>query len=385
MNQRSLSLEIWPPADKKQAVLDGIRRYRMACRKVFSVLGLAQTAGATVTDDGTLKPSSDSGKLVAACAIDATVPEVVNGEKGEGNRYTLKIGKGFAYEMRTWFLQELFPTALSFVWDSARRDCTTAWTSRDPEFPTASRGWLAMQGTRGFAQFRRRGIGFPPATARPKLAGHTLALKWDRELGEIIFDLGKLDGGRYVTWKRLRDGLDGYELGTIYLGECDGKIRATITYSFPATAADLDPEAICAATFGEPGESWLTIRCGIAVVTVSSEEATAWLTGLRDRRAAIEMRRRACGSPNKPWGDRPGWKAAQAVVDRVTARRLNGAKHRNHCWARRIVEMAKTNRCGKIRVASFPETLAGHPWQWAELKSFIGYRAELIGADVVFA
>jgi hypothetical protein len=63
----------------------------------------------------------------------------------------------------------------SMRFDSIRRDVTTVWNSLDPEYTKAKRGWLALQGARGVAQFNWRGIGIPQATGRPKLDGYTLA------------------------------------------------------------------------------------------------------------------------------------------------------------------------------------------------------------------
>src|SRR5262245_40933716 len=154
---RSLSVDVVVADELRQPVVNAIRRYRAACRQLYAVLLLSQQAGAEIVEtDEVLRvlPKNEAAKAVLASAL------------GKG-------GKALGYELRDWFRQELYPQSLSFVWDSARRDVAAVWTAADPEHPRATRGYLALQGARGIAQFARRGLGFPLATARPKLAGHT--------------------------------------------------------------------------------------------------------------------------------------------------------------------------------------------------------------------
>lgn len=534
MSSRSMKIDLFVADNLRQPVLDSIRRYRAACRKMFSLLGLSQTAGANLDENGRIKPKTDQAKIIAACSLGTATSEVSYGKKGEGNNYLVKIGKISNYEMRPWFFEELYPTARGFVFDSARQDITVAWNALDPEITKATRGWLTMQGERGFAQFRRRGIGLPATTAKPELHNHTLSLDWDRNLGSIDFKLDNLDGGRYTVWKRLRDRLDGYSLGTIYLSENDGKLFATISYSLPEAKAyvtlspegeiqkiqkeiapdelpetitttiknkyptattkiieeiitvkqkeeklayyeillmaeerklavqiktngdiinertstrdeikkdekddaekikrkeipnpvleaisirfkdakmvrtaktthngnlcykitlnlkgrtDLEPDQTCSVQFADFGEEWIKIsgpgRYDSA--SISSCEASSWVNDLKSRRDDLERRKRACGSPRKPWGFRKGWRDVQERQKRLTERRDNGVKHRNHAWARRIIERAKSWHCGCIKIGTMPPNLAGHPWQWSQLKSFLKYRADLMGATIQFA
>ena len=113
--------------------------------------GPADCAGSrpTITQNDTgisLKPDNDRAKLLLALALGSARTEKGEKVKGEGTPYKVSIGSGLGYEMREWFLKHLWPTAMSFVWDSVRRDVQTVWTSKDPEHPQASRGWLVMQG-----------------------------------------------------------------------------------------------------------------------------------------------------------------------------------------------------------------------------------------------
>ncbi len=408
--QRSTTFDLIPPDDMRQPILNSIRRYRAACRQLFAVVGLAQAAGASLVekDDGSvsLKPSGIQAKIIATAAMtDAEVTSEALG-KGNGSRLSIPVGSGANYELRRWFLEDLMPGAMSFVWDSARRDINTAWTARDAEFPQASRGWLALQGARGLAQFQRRGIGFPLATAHPLLEGRTLTLRWHHDLGTLVFNTPRMDGGRYHVWRALRDGDEGWKLGTLYLNERDGKLLATVTHERPANLASVDQERVCRVTFGERVDGGnqnverVDARIGIgdpenylriigpdgmsSYDTISMVEAVAWLARQRVRREQLERRRAACGNPRRPWGHRKGWLAAQDVLSRATLLRERGQAQRNHAWSRRLVTRAVAWRCGVISVEGMPADLLGHPWGWAQFREDVKYKAAERGITAVF-
>ncbi len=384
--QRSLKIDLFATDEQRQPVLNSIRRYRHAARQCYAALLTAQVAGASLVETSetlSLKPDNDRAKIVLAAALDHA--KITKGEKvkGEGTPYAVSAGSGAGYEMREWFLRDLMPTAMSFVWDSCRRDIVTVWTSRDPEHVRASRGWLAMQGARGTAQFMRRGIGFPVATGRPKLTHHELKLKWDREIGEIGFRVGRLDPGRYYPWKCLCDGDDGWNLGTIFLSERDGQLFATVTYERPESAANVDHErtlkvvvsASALSIEGPTGEQDV----------ISLSDALGMLSRLKSQRERWEQRRGAAGSVNKPWGFRKAWHGAQTHLDRVTLLRTRFCTDCNHAWTRRIVSRAQDWRCGKV-IVTLPDdekSVIGsdHPWAWSQFEDHLKYKLEAIGAE----
>lgn len=387
---RSVSIDLFVPDEQRQSVLNSVRHYRLCCRDVYAALLLAQTAGAEIEDiEGAmrLKPQSDQAKLALAAALGVARITPGDREKGNGQSFTVNVGSAMAYECRAWVLQQLFPTAMSFVWDSLRRDVVTVWTSRDPEHTQATRGWLALQGARGVAQFQRRGIGFPTATARPKLAGNTLTLKWDRELGAVEFRIPRLDGGRYYVWRALRDGDEGWKLGTVYLGERDGKLYAVLSHDRPAQAASVDAERVCTVRFGDTQEGFLRIVGPDGAQTydsISAESAVAAMERLRVHRDKQEKRRAACGNPRRPWGHRKGWLANQDVLTRCTLQRDRLQKDVNHCWSRWAVSRAVSWRCGKLVVEAMPADLFGHSWSWAtQFRMFLAYKAEEVGIELV--
>lgn len=371
--QLDMSIDLIVPEDQRQPVRDWIDRYRRACEHMFAVLLLAQRAGATIVEDGErgvrVVPNGKAAKAIL--------------EKALG-----KVGKALAYELRDYFLQELCPGALSFVWDSARRDVEAAWRAPDPQFPKARRGFLCLQGAREGTRFARRAIGFPVATARPQLHGHELTLKWDHNIGPVTFGLGRLDPGRFWIWRNLRDHTEGWDLGTIYLGKRDdGQVRAKFPYTRPARLAAVDPSRVLTVRFGEPdSDAWITLSGPDGEQTydtISGVEVVAWLRQMYSRRKALEARRGACGSPRQPWGDRRTWLAAQQVLSRLTLHRENGVHHRNQCWTRRIIERSVAWRCGTIVVGDVPsETLAGLPWNWTDWKFCLAYKGKDRGITV---
>ena len=104
--------------------------------------------------------------------------------------------------------------------------------------------------------FMHRGIGFPVATARPKLEKSRIQLKWDHDLGEMEFTVPSMDTGRYWVWKQLYEKKDGWQLGTLYLSEREGKIFATATYSRPLQTAEVDLAVHCVCIYPKTETIW---------------------------------------------------------------------------------------------------------------------------------
>jgi hypothetical protein len=390
-NQRSVTFDVFAPDNQRQAVLNSIRKYRAVCREVYAALLLAQTAAAELEEKDSslcLKPNGDASKIALAAALG--VAKIARSEepkvRGEGQKFTVQIGSGLGYELRDYVLKELWPTALSYVWDSIRRDVTTVWTSADPEYTKAKRGWLALQGARGIAQFNWRGIGIPQATGRPKIDGYALVLKWDHDLGAVTFKLPRLDGGRQYVWANLRDRTDGWKVGTVYLNERDGRIKVTVSYSKPAQAASVDPSRICTVKLIADRETLLRITGPDAEQTydtIHSADVVSWLERHTTKKLHHDAARASCGSPSRAWGYRKGWKATQQRVNRLTVLRVNQVKTMNHNWARRIVSRAVAWRCGKIEIEEPPENLAGFPWNWSQFRDLLRYKAQEKHLEVV--
>lgn len=404
---RSVTFDLLLPQEtqeRKPAIIASIRAYRAALRHCYGLLALAQSAGSELQwseDDCRVKPGNHGARLIAALATGQSTPiieepaEPAERVRGEGDTYRVQLGRGAVYELRAE-IARLLPSAMSFVLDSARRDLRTAWTSRDPQFGNASRGWLTLQGSRDWSRFCRRGIGLPRATARPKLHDYRLGLKWDRAIGEIEFKLPSLDASRRSVWRSLADGDDGWTLGTIYLTERDGDLKATVSYHAPRQAVEVDPARTLKVVVREEGDTLLSLSGPDGIATIDAIdrcEVRAFLQHQLARRIELEKRRGATGNPRRPWGYRKGFEVAQETLSRATLQRERGATERNHAWSRRIATRAHAWRCGVVEVGGFPSRsfsggspvgcIGDHPWSWSQFELFLRYKLEEIGSALI--
>jgi hypothetical protein len=284
--------------------------------------------------------------------------------------------------MRDWFLRHLYPTAMSFIWDACRRDVLAVWSSKDPEYPATSRGWLALQGARGVAMFMRRGIGFPAATARPKLANHTLTLNWDRDIGPVEFVVPKLDSGRWLPWKSLVEQAEGWKLGTMYLSERKGKVFVTVSYEQPIAVGNIDPARKLCLHFGDTQDQFIRLMGPDGTSTcdvISAQSTMAYLLRALNRRQKLEKRRGSCGSLRQPWGLRQANLVETEMLKRQTAERSKRTADWNHAWTRRVITRAVNWRCGTLEVDRHPEVLFGQPWDWHAFEKDLEYKAEAAG------
>lgn len=355
--QRSLTLDV--SAQDRQPVVRSIRRYRLACRQLFAVVGCAGAAGATIIDDEELSLRPDLPRA------QRLLREVFGLEADDK-------AKAFAYPARRWFRADLYPTSLSFVWDSARRQVVARWNARDPEFTRASRGWLILQGARGVAEFQRVGIEFPQATARPKLGERSITLNWDTAIGPVELSLGRLDSGRWHRWTQVRYGA--WSPGTLILNERDGQLRVTLSYEKPGSAeappdasrvlrVRLDESALVMA--GPDGETTYD--------TIQMADALGMLGRLRLQRELWERRKSSAGNPRRAWGNKKAWRATVTHLGRVTLNRDRYTSDCNHAWSRRIATRALAWNCGLVDLV-VPEQLGEHSWPWAQLKDFLRYK-----------
>jgi hypothetical protein len=360
---RSIKVDLFCPKDQYQVILNSIRKYRAIARQMFCISAMAEISGGSVNpESGTITPNSEQSKMML---------ETVFG----------KIGKAHLYEMRDFVKGDLAPEWLSFVWDSLRTTVSQRWQARDPSIK-ATRGYLVDQGARSLGFFRNIGIGFPQATGRPKIEGHSIILKWTHDLGEISFNIAKLDPGRYFHFKNIREKANGYVPGTFFLSEKEGKPFILLTYTAPAIKKDLDPEKVLEVRFKADD---INAFCLIGSEVVSAREAVRWLSELKHISDKFSDCLASTGNPRKPWGNRRAHAAVSSRLSKVTTRRLQGEKVHNHLWSRRIVSEAIKQEAGIIKIFDIPEKeFFGHPWGFAQLKTFIDYKISEIGGKTVY-
>lgn len=376
----SLNLDVFVQ-DKglKKRIRNSVRLYRYVASKVFSALAMSWFAGSVVETKG-------SGDLVVS-------PRTREGheilQRAMGN-----YRKAMAYPCRKWVLDELAPTWHSFVWDSVRRDVSSRWNAKDPEFTSVTRGWLVLQGARSIARFSHLGIGIPKGKGRRKFEGRTFTVMWDREIGEVTFKLARLDAGRFFAWRKVSSGE--WEPGTIYLNERDGDLRITITYDRPDEKADLDPDAVMEVFLPDESSCDIRIKTGGDPVILSTEAAAMHLARLRKQMQRREAEKAAAGSPVREWGSRKIFKAVQERLHRITVRRSRLCSDWNHQWSRRIEREATRARCGKVvlkgpskeggvgksKRRDVTSTVGGESWPWEEFVKDCSYKLARRGATL---
>jgi hypothetical protein len=371
--KRSTRFDVIAPDDKYRGIIASIRLYRALCRKAFAVCAMAEIGGAEITEkngDFSLSPNSDASRKILAAAFE-------------------KDGKAHLYQLRDFILfGEVpkiqgtdIPAWSSFVWDSLRIDVSAAWRARDPSIG-ATKGYLVLQGARSLSMFQRRGIGIP-AQQKPEFLEHTLRLKWDKNIGAVEFKIGRLDTGRYHTWKSLREKVEGWKIGTIYLSEDGGKLFVTITHERPTKVANVNGSTM-ELLFGNDVETFINLSYFGGKTSLSVAGVIASLEQIKIRKINWEQRakadRRTRTWKNKKYKETP----AAIVLSNNTEKRERFVKDINHLWSRKIIETTKQTGCSEINVENMPVDLFGEPWQWSQLKVFLEYKATEAGISVVF-
>jgi len=362
----------------KRMIINSIKLYRSVARKIFTGAVMSKMAGAEIifeNEDLKISPKNDASNDILNLAY--------NGNFKKGPLYGIKP-----------FIKNLAPNWLNFVNDSVRRDIESALKRKDPEFPKASRDWLTLNGARGIGQFKRLGIACPVATARPKLYNNKIRLKWDYEIGEIEFTVPKLDRGRYLIWKSIRD--QEYKLGTIFLNEKDNKLRAIISYEMPSKGT-LKPNKnkILMVKFNDNPENFIKMsidnkgKVHNNVDTVNITEAVNWARELKIQQNKFLSHRRSVSNSRFSWGSRKILKGIKKRQNNITARTENGKKYRNHLWSRRIAQRAEKFNVGSVILIDPPEntlfkdSVNETPWQMYQLKQFLKYKLDEIGVNLL--
>lgn len=366
--KRSVKFDVF--TDNKQVVIESIRLYRAACRKAYSACAIAEMAGAEIIEDAekgiVIKPNNTAKEIL---------------EKTFG-----VSGKAHLYELRLW-LRSLHPEWLSIVPESIHRDIVSPkWRGKDPEFPKATNGYLVLNGARSFGRFEH--IGIPIKNTVPKMSKHSMFIKWDSEIGEVEFKLGRLDGGRHHSWKNVRDKSAGWKLGATYINERDGKIFLTMSYTAPDKEAKADSEKTLTIYFNDESKD-MYINCegsdklqGDKISVTGIYDHLIDMQYIADRYA---KQKESAGNPRRVWGSRKFYKAIQNRITNITKRRELFLKDTNHLWSRRIVDNARRWNCGTIVAVNMPEReMFCQPWNWGQFKFDLEYKAKEWGATVKY-
>ena len=344
--------------DKYQKIINSIRENRAIHRQVYSAYAMNEMSLQKIIEK--------DGKRI-----------VVPGEKHFP--FTWIMNKG---EINRLLRKEFSTTFLSFVLDSISREVEARWKAKDPKVP-ATRGYLCLQGARDIAFFNHIGIACPQATARPKLFEHKISIKWDHEIGEITFGIGKLDGARYGIWKSLRDSADDWSIGTVYINERDGRLLLGVSYTCPDRAKELDVDKKMYVEFSDNFDNYILCYTDDKWEgrPISARGAIEYLFEMEQiyKKYALQLAAYDRRLEKKHRG------TIRERIHRYTVRREGGVKDHNHIWTRRITEFAQQKCAGEIIVINLPvETLADYPWRWYQFKTFLSYKIKEIGGNVKF-
>lgn len=367
-------------AEIKRKIKNSIKLYRSIGRKIFTGAIMAKMATSEI------RYKKDYLEVISK---KDTVDQILNLAYG-GN-----FKKGKLYGIKP-LVKELAPTWLGFVDCSIRGDIYSALKRKDPEFVKASRDWLTINGIRGIGWFKRLGIGCPVATARPKLYKNKLKLKWDHEIGEVEFTIPKLDIGRYLVWKAVRDGI--YKLGTIYLNFNDknGKLKAVISYSIPEEQkieADPDKRLIINFSKDNPEEfinmTYTDGKKTKSIDSISVTEPINWAKELKIQQKKLLDRKGSIGSPYKPWGSKRLSKGITKRQNNLTKRTEDGKKYYNHLWSKRVATRAEHHKVKYVILTDTPEgkilqgTKYETQWQIYQFKKFLEYKLQEKGIELL--
>jgi len=358
--KRSTKIDIIPPADKRQEIINSIRLYRAACRKAYSACSNAEMAGAEIIcndNDIKIKPNNESAKQILELAFGVT-------------------GKAHLYQVRIW-IRDLHPTWMSIVPESIHRDIVSPrWRAKDPEFPKATRGYLTLNGARAHASFMRVGIYFKNTVPKIRADRRCISLKWDYDIGEVDFNIPKLDGSRYGIWKNLCEQKEGWKPGGMFLSEKDGKLFLVLSFECPDPIADIDKEKTLTVTINkEEPENYITSSCENKRFTsdkISVLDAVNWLDKLNIVREKY-LKQLAAAGINKRRNKHH--KIVAKKMETQSTKRTNGQKSFNHLWTRRIIQHAVRTKCGTIVLSGLPEKeMLGHPWGWYQFREMLKYK-----------
>jgi len=343
----ALKIPVHPAEEDRQRLNNAMTAYRGALRQAAAMLEIASSAGAEI------KPSKTGELMIIEdfAKTNAMLSEVFG-----------KTGKALGYPMRAWLVEKM---GLRSEWaDSALRDLAVRWMAKDPEMTKLRRNFLVLNGKRKPPLFRFQS--FPIRARSAELSDHAINFDLGGEFGEITLKIGTLDPGARRVWKLIVDGE--YHGGDMKLVKRrNGGWRLVCPYERMEAPDATTKEAVL--------EVEVTPECVKAgSLELRFDPILPWLDRLALRQKDLEAERDNCQ------GFRKARAAIVARCNRLTETRDNGVRTWNHVWAKRIVDHARARACGTICLKEPKEEgLSGRPWQWADLKSKIGYKAKLQG------
>jgi hypothetical protein len=452
---------------------DAIREYRFVVRRLYVIYFMAEVAGARITknkdDRITIEPLTDRSKELLSILFRTHILYINRPDKkgkikvhkvialnlnDNGDYYTYErrgeivtvkkadvvkivqpeIKSAMGYELRSYVLDVLCPHWKSFMWDAARRDLDTLWTSDDPSVK-ATKGFLTLQTERNLAKCQH--LGMPILWTRSIRSN----AKFDKRLmltvgwgqGEPLTlrvkkRRGKLDPGRSYVWHMIcmavskientpDDQLEslvvdeGYEPGTFRLNsDGSGDFSLQLPYRVPPIQVKpLDQKRSLELAFTTDPKQFFMLSIhdgdGLTVLDLkqhkelSVEAILPKLESIQINSEKIRQRMGACGNRYEirtGGGHKKARDKWAGSLSKITEYRDNLVKTWNHLWTKRIVHMCKQLDCGTLIVHSMPKQvqggkdeppspsqgLLGWKWQWYNFEADLKYKTKMNGISL---
>ncbi|MFE5583720.1 RNA-guided endonuclease InsQ/TnpB family protein [Kitasatospora sp. NPDC056531] len=233
-------------------------------------------------------------------------------------------------------------------------------------------GNLGKPGTQRRAKAESKPIVFREDAAQP-YDDRCLSWQLDAKTVSIWTTAGRLKGARFVCSPDALLTLRDYRKGETDLVRRDGEFFLIATCDIP------EPELF------EP-TGWIGVDLGIANIATTSTGYKAAGRGLnRHRKRMQDLRAKL---------QKKGTKSAKRVLKRISRKESRRAKDTNHVISKRIVTEAERTTAGigledlsgirqRARLRK-PQRVALHSWAFAQLGSFVAYKAKRAGVPMVY-
>ncbi len=327
-----------------------------------------------------------------------SVPQNEESKKILEDLFAIRDKQALFYSMRSYVLKYLAPDWKSATWDSARLVTEKVYKSKHP-IKLTSRCWDILQQVSDFPRMERvpLTINFRNYTVEK----HKITFGWDYDIGDVTFNVGKLDGGRWALWNDFANGkLKAKQVELTYEVSVKKGKQLKIRVSYEKEAKIYIPEKgrSMEVNFDAEGIK-MFIRDGkivpahglpldeLKVYPLSFLGAVDAIDEIKRLDEKLLAKLRSCGSfreQRRGEGVPKAAKRYQRSRRILTERRDRRVKDWNHRWTKKIIANAEIWRCERIVVFDVPEKLNGRPWQWFAFKFDLTYKAEEKGCKVEF-
>ena len=355
----------------RNELINHIQAYRYTARKLFAEAIITMNAAAeTEYTNGRLKIKSDYEKI-------KIILETLNNAPCKKTTY-------YSFYKRA---AELLPEGVnSTIRAAIVLDIEKAMKQPDLEIVGANgkgvpKGYLAMLGTRGVAQFHNLGMSIVKQTI--KLNEEGAEIKFNTNLEPVKIEFTKLDRFRKDVIENIIYKEPGWELcdsRITYIGK-DNEIRMFVSYKKPDEIIETVEGRDLNVTFTDFMDRFIIVSDGTdgGASRLSFYGADLILRQLAAKTHRFQGAKDACIGVHQK-----AYNAINEKLNRNTVRRTRVIKDWNHRFSKYIVGKAVESKAERIVIENLPEQgIFEHPWAMHELKSMINYKAKFHGIKTV--